>query len=136
MDPLIQIDTPAHDATVSGTVDIDVTASDPGSGIQRVEIYIEEALVANLTSGFSISWETTTLANGTYSITAIAYDAAGNSAQVTHIVLVQNADSPTTPTTTPPPGIDTAMLLIVVAVAGVVVVIVILILVKKKGQAS
>ena len=92
-------------------------------------------MVANLTSSpYSFSWDTTSLANGTYSITAKAFDGAGNSAQVTHNVLVQNAVTPTTTTT--PEGGDMTLLFIVVAVAAVIVVMIVLYFLQKNGKAT
>ncbi|MFW9849372.1 MAG: Ig-like domain-containing protein [Candidatus Thorarchaeota archaeon] len=134
IDPTVEITNPAHDDTVGGSVTITVAASDSGSDISYVEILIEEVLVANLTAApYSITWDTTTLANGTYSITAIAYDAAGNSAQDTNVVLVQNSATPTTSTTpTIPVGLDATWLIVVAVVATAMVVILVIIFLKRK----
>ena len=136
-DPNVSINSPEHDATVGGTVSITVDASDAGSDISYVEIWIEEDLVANLTSSpYLFSWDTTSLANGTYTITAKAFDGAGNSGQVAHNVLVQNAVTPTTTTPTTPDGGDITLLLIAVAVSAVVIVVIVLYFLQKKGKVT
>jgi len=138
IDPTISIDSPDHEDTVGGIVAIVIDVNDVGSGINRVEIFIEGELVANLTSGpYSYNWDTTSLANGTYSITAKTYDEAENSAQVSHNVLVQNAETSTTTTTptTPLEG-DLTILLIAAGIVGAVAVIVVLYIVMKRGRTT
>ena len=77
--PVTSITTPANGATVSGTVGIGASASD-NVGVTKLEIYIDGALKASNTSATSLSysWNTTTVANGSHTITSKAYDAAGN----------------------------------------------------------
>jgi len=76
--PTTAITAPANGATVSGTVAVTASASD-NVGVTRVEIYLDSALKATLTSAPSTwSWNTTTAANGAHAIVSKAYDAAGN----------------------------------------------------------
>jgi Bacterial Ig domain len=76
--PTTAITAPANGATVSGTVAVTASASD-NVGVTRVEIYLDSALQATLTSApYTWSWNTTTAANGTHAIVSKAYDAAGN----------------------------------------------------------
>ncbi|MHB8121136.1 MAG: Ig-like domain-containing protein, partial [Desulfuromonadaceae bacterium] len=79
--PTVSVSAPANNATVSGTVSVTASASDNIS-VSKVEFYVNGALKATDTaSPFSYSWNTTTGANGSYSITTKAYDAAGNVGQ-------------------------------------------------------
>jgi Bacterial Ig domain len=76
--PTTAITAPANGATVSGTVSVTASASD-NVGVTRVEIYVDSALAATLTSSpYAWSWNTTTAANGAHAIVSKAYDAAGN----------------------------------------------------------
>jgi hypothetical protein len=76
--PTTAITAPTNGATVSGTVSVTASASD-NVGVTRVEIYIDSALKATLTSSpYAWSWNTTTAANGAHAIVSKAYDAAGN----------------------------------------------------------
>lgn len=80
-DPAVSVLTPVNGATVSGAVNVNVTATDgDGSGIAYIEIYIGTTLYHNTTSAsFVYSLDTTALPDSEYTIQAIAYDAAGNS---------------------------------------------------------
>ncbi|MHB8122369.1 MAG: Ig-like domain-containing protein, partial [Desulfuromonadaceae bacterium] len=96
--PVTAITSPAANATVSGTVTISASASD-SVGVSKVEFYVNGALKATDTaSPFSYSWNTTTGANGSYSITTKAYDAAGNVGQSAAVTAVVSN------TVTPPPA--------------------------------
>lgn len=76
--PTTSITSPAGGATLSGTASLTASASD-NVGVARVEFYAGTSLLGTATaSPYSISWNTTTVANGTYALTARAYDAANN----------------------------------------------------------
>ena len=103
-DPSVDITSPAPSATVNGTIDIDVTATDSTSGIDRVEFRIDGSLAYTDSSApYSYSLDTTTLTDGSHDINARAYDNEGNQASDTITVTVDNSQ-PTTPPP-PPPGI-------------------------------
>ncbi|MBV8202611.1 MAG: hypothetical protein JOZ15_18505 [Acidobacteria bacterium] len=75
--PTTSITAPANNATVSGTITVTASASDPD--LNKVEIYIDSVLKASFTaSPYNYSWNTTTVANGTHTIFSKAYDVAGN----------------------------------------------------------
>jgi len=135
-DPQVTVTAPANNSDVTGEVIISVDATDSGSGVARVEIYISSTLVANdTTSPYSHTWDTTTESNGFYTILVRVFDNAGNLVERTIIVEVANTSTPTTPTTdtgtgTPP---DYTMIIVVVAVvAGIVVISIIVLNLKKK----
>jgi len=78
--PTVTLTAPANGATVSGTITLSANASD-NVGVTRVEFYVDGVLRGtDTTSPYSISWNTATVANGAHSVTAKAFDAAGNSA--------------------------------------------------------
>ena len=76
-------DTTAPTATASesgttGTITLSATATD-NVGVTKVEFYIDGALVGtDTTSPYSVTYNSASLANGTHSLVAKAYDAAGN----------------------------------------------------------
>ncbi|HJV91400.1 MAG TPA: M4 family metallopeptidase [Holophagaceae bacterium] len=68
----------ASEAGTSGTLTFSATASD-NVGVTKVEFYVDGVLKAtDTTSPYSTTFDSTTLANGSHSLTAKAYDAAGN----------------------------------------------------------
>jgi subtilisin family serine protease len=88
--PTTSITAPANGATVSGTVTISASASD-NVGVARVEFYHGTTLIgSDTTSPYSVSWDTTAVANGSYSLTSRAFDAAGNSASSSAVNVTVN----------------------------------------------
>lgn len=89
--PTTSLTAPAA-GTVSGTITVSANASD-NVGVTNVEFYAGASLIgSDSSSPYSISWNTTTVANGTYTLTSKAYDAAGNSASSAGVsVTVSNA---------------------------------------------
>ncbi|MBU4446174.1 hypothetical protein KJ656_14030, partial [bacterium] len=76
--PTVSITSPADGSTVSGSVTISATASD-NIGVSKVELYVDETLKAtDGTSPYSFSLNTTELSDGSHTIMAKAFDAAGN----------------------------------------------------------
>ena len=76
--PAVQLTAPADGATLSGAASLAASASDD-IGVTKVEFYRGTTLIGTATSPpYQLSWDTTTIANGSYSLTAKAYDAAGN----------------------------------------------------------
>jgi hypothetical protein len=100
--PTVSLTSPAAGASVSGNaVPINATATDGSSSISKVEFYINggTAKYTDTTAPYSWTWDTTTGAypNGSYSITAKAYDGATtpNVATSTAVaVTVNNAAAP------------------------------------------
>jgi hypothetical protein len=68
----------ASESGTSGTISFSASASD-NVGVSKVEFYVDGALKATDTaSPYSASLDSTTLADGSHSLAAKAYDAAGN----------------------------------------------------------
>ena len=112
--PTVSVSAPASNSTVSGTVTVSASAAD-NVGVSKVEFYVNGALKSTgTTSPFSYSWNTTSVANGSYTLTAKAYDAAGNVGQSGNVaVTVSNSTTSTAsgytiwPATTVPPNTAT-----------------------------
>lgn len=97
--PAVRLTAPVTGATLSGTVAIVASASDAG-GVSRVEFYAGATLIGSDTaSPYSMTWNTTVVPNATYTLTARAYDLAGNTGtSPTLSVTVSNGGTTTTPT--------------------------------------
>lgn len=114
--PVISISNPVDSATISGSVDVTVSASDPGSGIQRVEFRLNGVLVLNdTTSPYAYFWNTPDSSNGDYTINVTIWDNLGLTATDTITVTVDNA------ATTTQPGIPLLILLVYAAIGAIVV---------------
>jgi major membrane immunogen (membrane-anchored lipoprotein) len=110
--PVVSVTAPSNNAIVTGSaVTISATATDTnGSGINRVEFYRDDTILLNsaLSSAYSITWDTSAIANNPYTITAVAYDNAGNATTSSVIsVTVNNATPPPVDTTAPTVSIST-----------------------------
>lgn len=100
--PTVSLTAPANGATVSGTVNLSATASD-NIGVTSVEFYRGSTLMASdSTSPYSYSWNTSAVANGSYVLTAKAYDAAGNVTTSSNVTVTVNNVVAPPPDTTPP----------------------------------
>jgi subtilisin family serine protease len=97
--PTVAIDSPAG-GTASGTVAITASASD-NVGVTKVDLKVNGTTVATDTvSPYSFAWDSTTMSNGPVTLTAVAFDAAGNSKVSAPVSIeVSNAAAPDT---TPP----------------------------------
>ena len=101
--PTVSLAAPANNATVVGIVAVSINASD-NVGVSKVEFYVNGALQATDTvAPYSFSWNTTALANASYTLSAKAYDAAGNVGQSGNVTVAGNN------AVTPPPGTYTAV---------------------------
>jgi subtilisin family serine protease len=96
--PTAIISSPENLASVTGNVTPAVTATD-NVAVEKVELYLNGSLFAtDATQPFSFSWDTTAWPDGTYSIDAYAYDAAGNKGTASTVsVIVNNAADVTPP---------------------------------------
>lgn len=94
--PAISLDSPANNSVVSGTVAVIASAAD-NLGVAKVEYYVNGSLQYTDTSDpYLFTWDTASLAVGSYTLTARAYDAAGNAGQSAPIAVTVVKD------TTPP----------------------------------
>jgi hypothetical protein len=100
--PSVAISAPTGYSSVSGLVAVNATAAD-NVGVARVELRVNGSLVAtDGTAPFAFSWDSTKVANGMASLTATAYDAAGNAgASAAVAVNVANSNGVVADTTPP-----------------------------------
>jgi hypothetical protein len=107
--PTVSVTAPAASATVQGaTVSVTATAAD-NVAVAGVQFQLDwpgancGLLGAEDTSSpYSFTWNTTTLVNGTHTISAVARDAAGNTTTSAVITVTVNNPSPPPPDTTAP----------------------------------
>ncbi|MBS1767701.1 MAG: M4 family metallopeptidase [Acidobacteria bacterium] len=93
----------ASESGTSGTITLSATASD-NVGVTKVEFYVDGTLKGTDTSSpYSMTLDSTTLSNGSHSLVAKAYDAAGNvgsSSAVSFTVSNSTGGDTTAPTAT------------------------------------
>jgi hypothetical protein len=96
--PTVSITAPAPVDIVTGTRQVQVTASD-NVAVARIEFYVDGALRAlDYLGPYQWAFDTTTTTNKTHLLTARAYDVAGNSASATIPVIALNFDALSVPT--------------------------------------
>ncbi|MDP1729491.1 MAG: DUF5011 domain-containing protein [archaeon] len=95
--PLISILNPLNGQYVLEDVQIDVLANDSLSGLNSINLsisnltgYTNNALSCDLSELCSRTWDSTEMADGTATITAIAYDKAGNTNATSITVEIDN----------------------------------------------
>ena len=89
--PTVSITAPANGATVSGTVTVTADASD-NVGVAGVQFKLNGQLLGSedLISPYSVSWDTHQVANGGYTLTAVARDTSGNTRESSAISITVN----------------------------------------------
>jgi RHS repeat-associated protein len=105
--PTVTVSAPAPGATVAGTAVTLTAAASDDHYVAKVEFYVDGTLVGNSTTGspYSIAWNSTGVANGNHSLTAKAYDDAGNTrTSAASTVSVENVAAPMTSITAPTGG--------------------------------
>jgi hypothetical protein len=76
--PTASVVAPAANGIVSGTVTVDVTASDDRA-LTRVDLLVDDLVTGSATrSPYSIAWLTSAVVNGVHNLVARARDASGN----------------------------------------------------------
>lgn len=104
--PLVAVDSPGDGMAVRGTIEFDASASDvaPGTGVARVDFFVDGDLVGSQTSApFGVSYDTTLVADGTHTLSSVAFDGEDNSSSSSIQVLVDNT-LPTINVTSPAGG--------------------------------
>jgi GH18 family chitinase len=90
--PSVAITAPANGSSLSGTVAVSVTASD-NVGVAGVQFQLNGANLGSevTTSPYNYSWNTALKSNGSYTLSAVARDAAGNKTTASITVTLSNA---------------------------------------------
>ncbi len=107
--PEVTLTSPDRGTTVSGAVPITAAASDD-TGVAGVRFLVENQGIGDedTTAPYDVVWDTSSVAAGTYSVTAIARDAAGNTraSAAVSVTVTQPATfgGGVPPSPPPPPG--------------------------------
>ncbi len=103
--PTISITSPASGATFSGYVPVDVSVSDTGTNVVRVDLYANGTLVTSAVEApWSMFWPTHTV-TGAVSLVAKAMDAAGNVGTSAAVdIVVEDVIAPAVMLSSPYPG--------------------------------
>jgi Bacterial Ig domain len=89
--PDLEILTPLHGQTVSGSIDIQVIAVDDESEVMEVRFFVGSTLLLTDTQrAFTASWDTQSYADGPQEIRVEAEDTEGNSSVLSIVVVVDN----------------------------------------------
>jgi len=98
--PIISIISPANGASVLGSINIVVSASD-NTGVAGVQFKLDSANlgIEDISAPYELLWDTTKTTNGSHVLTAIARDAAGN--QTTSGLITVNVNNQSQDTTPP-----------------------------------
>jgi hypothetical protein len=98
--PTVMITSPASGATVSGTTPVTASASD-NVGVAGVQFFVDGIATGaeDTTSPYSAAWDTTTATTGSHTLTAVARDAAGNTATSAPVTVTVSTPPPATTAT-------------------------------------
>lgn len=94
--PVISINSPSENELLGGTVKINVTANDLGSGVDHVLVLVGTTELYNSTmfGTFDVDWDTTAGSDGVKTIHLTAFDLAGN-VNTTSVQVVVDNTAPT-----------------------------------------
>jgi hypothetical protein len=96
--PIVSITDPVNAQVIDGTYTISANASDE-TAMDRVEFFYDgPTLIGTDNTGpqpYTIGWNTTLVADGGYSLTAVAYDTSANNATSTPISVTVDNTNPT-----------------------------------------
>ncbi|MDY7227760.1 Ig-like domain-containing protein [Hyalangium rubrum] len=88
--PQVQLTSPAAGATIVGAITLSATASDDVN-VFKVEFFLDGLLIAvDSAPPYSVSWNSNTVGNGSYTLTARAHDTGCNSSTSSVSVTLQN----------------------------------------------
>lgn len=88
--PVVAIVSPGNGETVWGTLAFNATATDDG-GVERVAFFVDEVLLSSDTVlPYGATWNSRSSPNGNHTLSARAFDAAGNIASTSVVVAVNN----------------------------------------------
>lgn len=83
--PSATLTSPGAGTQVGGTLAIAASATD-NVGVARVEFRVNGSLIASDSSApYGVSWNSNSVANGAVSVSAVAYDAAGNASPASQV---------------------------------------------------
>ncbi len=98
--PTITIKSPTG-GEVAGTILVDINYSD-NVGVVRTELFVnDQKIITDNLPPFAFAWDSTAHPDGDYTLTAYAFDAAGNQASSPNVLVSINNDTTTTDTEAP-----------------------------------
>ncbi|MDR6841145.1 Ig-like domain-containing protein [Pseudoxanthomonas sacheonensis] len=104
--PIVTLTNPASGSFISEPIVIEATATD-GSGIKQVRLYRDQQLLVTKTSApYTYNWDTNAVAEGTYTIRAVATDEADRTSEQSVDVTISRA--PPLPDTEGPQVVNVA----------------------------
>jgi hypothetical protein len=103
--PTVTMTAPAAGSTVAGSITVSAGASD-NIGVVGVQFRLDGANLGaeDTVAPYAISWNTTTVANASHTVTAIARDAAGNVTTSTGVTVTVDNALPTVTVVSPAGG--------------------------------
>ncbi|HEX4452558.1 MAG TPA: PHB depolymerase family esterase [Kofleriaceae bacterium] len=88
--PTVGFEAPSSGDTVSGSVTIVIAASD-NVGVTQIDIAVDGASIGTISAApYQLAWDTTATPDGSHVLTAVAHDAAGNTATATATIAIAN----------------------------------------------
>lgn len=103
--PTVVFTSPPANAVLSAVTDIAASAID-AAGISRVDYLLDGSpLASSSTPPYTYTWDVTTVADGSHTLTAIATNTAGRTGQATRTVIVQQVAPPPPPVLTSYTGV-------------------------------
>jgi Bacterial Ig domain len=109
--PSVSVTAPVSGATVSGTTTVSMTASD-NVAVASVQVKVDGTTVAtDTTTPYTHAWNTTTVTNGSHTVTAVATDTSGNTATSTAVTVTVSNTVPTGQFTASPNPATTGQLI-------------------------
>ncbi len=96
--PTATLVTPTANSTLTGTVSFSATASD-NVGVTGVQYFLNSQAISPVltNTGYTFSWNSASVSNGSYTVKAVARDAAGNLGESTlvPVTILNNNTAPT-----------------------------------------
>ena len=101
--PTVSITSPSSGASLSGTTSLTATAAESGGTISNVQFKLDGTNIGSpdTSSPYSYSWNTTTVANGSHTLTAVATDSTGNTTTSSPVTVTVNNSTSTGTLSTP-----------------------------------
>jgi len=102
--PTVSVSAPAANASVAGTQTVSATATGGSSTVKNVQFKLDGVNLgtADTTSPYSVSWNTTGVANGTHTLSAVVTTASNITASSANVsVAVNNPTAPTVSISSP-----------------------------------
>lgn len=106
--PTVSLSAPAGGSTVSGVLTVRATAADTGTGVTKVQFFVDGAQVGeDGSSPYTDALDTRNLTNGTHMFSAKAFDGAGHS--TTSAVVSATVSNTAEPSDSTPPAAPTML---------------------------